>query len=377
MIGGVTADASLNITPIANSRLPAASLVDPKIYPNPISVPDAGAALGFNFFAGPTGITPTNGTEIGELISSSTYEWVEYGQGIYTPAWNSGNQSTSDGIVVVFQPTTPSSTVTETAIYNFNGATPGAATISGSHITADAISLGSTIIATVGDNSVGYPTPELRAIPAVATTAAAAVTSNDYFQFTIHGGAGLFLKRIQLKAARGGSSTPRGFIIRSSADGFASDLVADKPVPTIRTTYTEYDFPVNLDLTSPATLRFYIYGPIAGGSSIEFDDFIFSVPVSGSDTTAPVITNRTTVNIKPKTPLSLTLTSDDPAAVWTKTGGADQALFTLIGNTLTLPAQNARVIRQVQVTATDAASNSSNATITVKTTDFKRRSRAY
>jgi hypothetical protein len=229
----------------------------------------------------------------------------------------------------------------------------------------------------VGDSSVGYPTPELRAIPAVATTAAAAVTSNDYFQFTIHGGAGLFLKRIQLRAARGGSSTPRGFIIRSSIDGFASDLIPDNPVPTIRTTYTEYDFSTNLDLTSPVTIRFYIYGPIAGGSSIEFDDFIFSVPVAGSDTTAPVITNRTTVNLKPKTPLSLTLTSDDPAAVWTKTGGADQALFTLSGNTLTLPAQNARVTRQVQITATDAASNSSNATITVKTTDFKRRSRAY
>lgn len=104
---------------------------------------------------------------------------------------------------------------------------------------------------------------------------------------------------------------------------------------------------------------------------------VIRTPVGGgSDTTAPVITSSNAINLAENTALNHTLTANE-SVTWTKTGGADQVLFTLSGNTLTLPAQNfeaptdsdANNTYVVQVTATDTANNSTVQTITVTVTD--------
>lgn len=94
------------------------------------------------------------------------------------------------------------------------------------------------------------------------------------------------------------------------------------------------------------------------------------------DTTAPTITSSATGSVVENNPFSLALTASE-AVTWTKTGGADAALFTLTGSTLSMAAKDFEVPTDadanntyiVQVTATDAAGNASSQTITITVTD--------
>lgn len=102
----------------------------------------------------------------------------------------------------------------------------------------------------------------------------------------------------------------------------------------------------------------------------------FTITVIDVDEVAPTITSSSTVNQPENAALSHALTANE-AVTWTKTGGADAALFTLSGSTLSLPAQDYETPADgdgnntyvVQVTATDTAGNATNQTITVTITD--------
>lgn len=95
-----------------------------------------------------------------------------------------------------------------------------------------------------------------------------------------------------------------------------------------------------------------------------------------ADTTAPTITSSNAVSLAENVALSHTLTADE-TVTWTKTGGADQALFTLAGSNLSMTAKDFEIPADadanntyiVQVTATDTALNATNQTITVTVTD--------
>lgn len=96
----------------------------------------------------------------------------------------------------------------------------------------------------------------------------------------------------------------------------------------------------------------------------------------GADTTPPVIASSASQTVAENSAFSLTLSANE-AANWTKTGGADAALFVLSGNVLSLSARNfedptdadKNNVYVVQVTATDAAGNASRLTISVTVTD--------
>lgn len=96
----------------------------------------------------------------------------------------------------------------------------------------------------------------------------------------------------------------------------------------------------------------------------------------GGDTTAPTVTSTNAISLAENTALSHTLTADE-TVTWTKTGGADAALFTLTGNTLALSARDFELPTDadanntyiVQVTATDGSGNATAQTITVTVTD--------
>ena len=102
---------------------------------------------------------------------------------------------------------------------------------------------------------------------------------------------------------------------------------------------------------------------------------IAEVPAA-PDTTAPTITSSASPTVAENQGFSLTLTANE-SVTWTKTGGSDQSLFTLTGNSLTMTAKdyetptdsNTNNTYVVQVTATDAANNATNQTITVTVTD--------
>lgn len=129
--------------------------------------------------------------------------------------------------------------------------------------------------------------PFLRLDPqAAVASAAAAVAANKYFQFAVSSDASslINLTSLTFNAERGGAGTPRGYAVRSSADGFAANL-ASADLLTARPTYT----PVSVDLSAAAfqnlstiTFRIYSYAP-AAGSSVDYDD----ITVNGSVVSVP------------------------------------------------------------------------------------------
>lgn len=95
------------------------------------------------------------------------------------------------------------------------------------------------------------------------------------------------------------------------------------------------------------------------------------------DTTAPTISTSGTQTVAENSAFSLQLAANE-TVTWTKTGGADTALFTLTGGgLLTMTAKNFESPSDadtnnsyiVQVTATDPAGNVTNKTVTVSVTN--------
>lgn len=104
ILGGITVSSTYSITPTAQSRLAAASLADPKTYASSITGPASGGIIAFNSFANPVDIIPGNGTEIGELLDTSAWNFVAFGAGAVTPNWSTGTQSGSSGVALAFGP---------------------------------------------------------------------------------------------------------------------------------------------------------------------------------------------------------------------------------------------------------------------------------
>ena len=107
-----------------------------------------------------------------------------------------------------------------------------------------------------------------------ATGADTAVSSGAFVSFTVTPGAETDLTDLQFDAMRGGGATPRGYVVRSSADNFATNLAA-ADLLTARPVYTHVTVPLSgaqfQDLTAPIEFRLYAYAP-AGGNSVDFDN---------------------------------------------------------------------------------------------------------
>lgn len=103
----------------------------------------------------------------------------------------------------------------------------------------------------------------------LSTTPAEAVSNNQFFQFTATPDAGfeLDLTNLTFDAARGGFSTPRGWVLRSSLDGFATDI-ATATIPTAEPTLTPFlidlSGPAFQDVASAMTFRIYDFAPSIG-----------------------------------------------------------------------------------------------------------------
>jgi hypothetical protein len=118
-----------------------------------------------------------------------------------------------------------------------------------------------------------------------------------------------------------------------------------------------------------------IHADNGAGSTV---DRTLIIGVNDIDEVPPVITVSTSQSIPENSAFSLTLTADK-AVTWTKTGGADTALFTLTSGVLSMTAKDFEIPTDantdnayvVQVTATSVAyaPATTNATITVTVTD--------
>jgi autotransporter-associated beta strand protein len=139
--------------------------------------------------------------------------------------------------------------------------------------------------------------PYLRTNPAVtSTTPDTAVLNQADFKFTLTADPGFLLNLTSLDfdVMRGGASTPRGYVVRSSVDNFAANLgTAD--VLTQRPTFTA----VAIDLSGSVfqnlpTITFKIYSYTTGtGASLDYDN----VTVNGTTMTIPVTGYTWTGNV--------------------------------------------------------------------------------
>ena len=128
----------------------------------------------------------------------------------------------------------------------------------------------------IDDRSPMYGRPVLRIDPgAGSTTPALAVANGTYLEFTLTADDGFFLDldNLMFGAARGGSGTPRGWVVRSSVDGFANNIAtADATTvrPDLKLYAVDLSNPAYTDLTE-IIFRIYTYVP-AGGQSVEYVD---------------------------------------------------------------------------------------------------------
>jgi hypothetical protein len=127
-----------------------------------------------------------------------------------------------------------------------------------------------------------------------ATNAATAVSNNSFFQFSITPNAGyeLDLSELAFQVATASPGAPNnGYVVRSSVDGFSSDLESG-PIPTDYPTYTSIT--VNLsgsgfqNLLSQTTFRIYTWldaaepNPAAAYDNIVLRGTVVPVPEPGT-----------------------------------------------------------------------------------------------
>lgn len=171
---------------------------------------------------------------------------------------NDSNIATADGFTTDAAPV--SETITYALTANLDDVATGTAT-------------GGTV-ANTGLTTCDIDTSTLRTATA-STTLTSAVTNNRYFSITLTG-SGQTITRIQFKACRGGSSTNRGFALRSSADSFAANITNATNIPDVYPIFTDYDLTVSIALSGTVEFRFYISAPNTT-SVVRWNDIIFTV----------------------------------------------------------------------------------------------------
>lgn len=151
------------------------------------------------------------------------------------------------------------------------------APITSGNLTASNITNPGNNLTLITVGSFGYPSTVFTVDPDGNTSANLGI----YLSFTVTAGAGvsLDLTSVTLQAARGGGALGRGFTIRTSADGFASDLIfsptSNTDLPTQRPNFTDYSVDLSGVLFNNVTtsLEFRIY-PFTGADAqtIDFDN---------------------------------------------------------------------------------------------------------
>lgn len=156
-----------------------------------------------------------------------------------------------------------------------------------------------------------YPEP-------VAMNNAPGTSSLDptrYFQFTVSGDSGLIsITNLSLQAARGGTSTPRSFAIRSSLDNYGSNIV-NTAIATVRPNWTNISLPLNFENQVSVTFRFYPFALAA----VEFDN----IRVTGFVIADPT-THASNVAFSDVTATSMTVS-------WTSGNGANRIVVVRAG----------------------------------------------
>jgi lysophospholipase L1-like esterase len=236
------------------------------------------------------------------------------------------------------------------AQYNFNGTTPLAPSTVGSGISsASNIGFG------------GYagawtePTGVLQVNPGSIPTPAAAVASGNYATFTLTSTGPMNLSSLTLDGAYSAFSSPAGYALESSADGYAS-ILSTAGFTTQTPTFTTK----SIDLSSAAfqglsSITFRVFGYVNNTGSEQFDNITVNgfvgIPVSAANTTISA------------SPASITADGSSTSTLTVQAKDASNNNFTSSGGTVTLSASAGAV-----GAVTDNGNGTYTATLTAATT---------
>jgi len=130
-------------------------------------------------------------------------------------------------------------------------------------------------------------------VPVLAISPASAVAEDSFFQFDLIGATNreFDLSELSFGAYNGGTTTPRGWVLRSDADGFAADIASG--ITTTSTSDSTAPEPFTVDLSSAAfqnlnaiTFRMYAYAPtenfVVSFTGLELDGTVRSIPEPSS-----------------------------------------------------------------------------------------------
>jgi hypothetical protein len=147
-------------------------------------------------------------------------------------------------------------------------------TVSGTGI-ASATNVSTTGV-TMNRTTGSYSTAPYQAVQTQAVSEAEALSEVRYAAVTVTVDQDMVLSQVDLKAARGGTSTPRGVVVRSSADGYASNLMGGNLL-TVRPNWTQLTSSPGIEVAagSSITLRLYFWGP-SNAVLIDWDDLVLT-----------------------------------------------------------------------------------------------------
>jgi hypothetical protein len=109
---------------------------------------------------------------------------------------------------------------------------------------------------------------------------ATSFNANQYFEFKLQAASGYKIDFSNLKftARKGNTADPGTFVIKSSVDGFTSDITAPQSFSGTTATLLTYDLTPLSNIKTPITLRLYWYGSnrTSGTPLVGIDDFSFN-----------------------------------------------------------------------------------------------------
>jgi hypothetical protein len=121
----------------------------------------------------------------------------------------------------------------------------------------------------IGDDGFGNV---LEAYPAVGSTSAAlALANSSFFTLSLSITPGNFGPvGVNFSVGKGGNSDPRGYFVRTSLDGFASNVLSQTLPGGANQAPAPQSFSLDLTGQSSITLRFYVWTPNPANNSIDF-----------------------------------------------------------------------------------------------------------
>ncbi len=162
---------------------------------------------------------------------------------------------------------------------------------------------GSKAVVGLGNNNGSYGFILLKQ---TAKNASQAVSSSQFAQFSLTPPKGqtVQLGGFSFTASRGGNSTPRGVVLRSSLDGYKNNL-GEAQVTTTWPGKNSLFFPLSLTISSQITFRLYAYANQQGGiePSVRFTKVIVQgsqliYPPTVTPASTLITTSRPTIMIK-------------------------------------------------------------------------------